>query len=120
MADDSVAILEQIAAAVAAGHEPDLSSFDASDVRTALERVLLFPVPRQNFVAWLNGRVQALSDGRVSIEERAGDDTAEVAEPALGGSPELPVRVLVAGEPFAEPAVLRAEGTVLEFPMRSP
>jgi hypothetical protein len=118
VADDSLAIFEKVAAAVAEGHEPDLSSFDPSEIRTALERVLQFPVPRQNFLAWLNGRIQALSGGKVSIEERPIEDQVEAPEPAQDSVPELLVRVLVEGEAFAEPAVVRAEGQVVQFPMR--
>ncbi|GAA1962538.1 hypothetical protein [Microbacterium deminutum] len=118
MADDSLAIFEKIASAIAEGHEPDLSSFDASEVRTALGRVLQYPGPRQNFVAWLNGRVRVLSGGRVSVEERPTEDAVTTPDPAPPAVPELPVRVLVAGEQFAEPAVVRAEGNAVQFPMR--
>lgn len=118
MADNSLVIFEKIAAAIAEGQEPDLGSFDPSEVRTALDRVLQFPVPRQNFLAWLNGRIQVLSDGKVSIEERPTADQVEAPEPAQSPVPELTVRVLVEGEPFAEPAVVRAEGKVVQFPMR--
>lgn len=118
MADNSLAIFEKIAAAIAEGQEPDLSSFDSSEVRTALERVLQYPVPRQNFLAWLNGRIQVLSGGRVSIEERPTEHPAEPADLAQPPVPELPVRVLVEGEQFAEPAVLRSEGRFVQFPMR--
>ena len=123
MADD-LAIYEAIAAAVAEAREPDLSSFPPSQVRTALERVLRFPVPRRNFLAWLNGRVGQLSGGRVSIEERAVDDGPPGDEPVPAvqagpdSMPELPVRVVVEGEPFAEAAVVRAGGSVVQFPMR--
>lgn len=123
MADD-LAIYETIAAAVAEAREPDLSSFDPSQVRTALERVLRFPVPRRNFVAWLNDRVRLLSGGRVSIEERSVDDrpledqALRAFWPGQDSVPELPVRVVIEGEPFAEPAVVRADDAVLHFPMR--
>jgi len=118
VADNSLAIFEKIAAALAESQEPDLSPFDPSEVRTALERVLQFPVPRQNFLIWLNGRIQVLSDGKVSIEERPSEDQVEAPEPAQSPMLEMPVRVLVEGEPFAEPAVVRAEGKVVHFPMR--
>lgn len=123
MADD-LAIYETIAAAMAEAREPDLSSFDPSQVRTALERVLRFPVPRQNFLAWLNGRVRQLSGGRVSLEERPIDDRPiddqglQEFRPGEDSVPELPVRVVVEGEPFAEPAVVRADDRVVQFPMR--
>ena len=107
-------ILETIAVAMAEVHEPDLSSFDPSQVRTVMERVLQFEDPR-NFLAWLNGRVQMLSGGRVSIEERPIDDRPPGGPDSV---PMLPVRVVVKGEPFAEPAVVRADDRVVHFPMR--
>lgn len=113
MADDSLAIFEKIAIAFADGREPDLSSFPPAEVRTAMQRVLQFPGPRHDFVAWLNGRVEAISEGEVSIEER------EMAESDAQSRPgELNVRVLRKDEPFAEPAVMRSEEPVLQFPMR--
>jgi hypothetical protein len=116
---DDLAIYGTIAAAVAKAREPDLSSFDPSEVRTALERVLRFPIPRQNFLAWLNGRVRQLSGGRVSIEERPIDDQGlQEFPPGEDSVPELPVRVVVEGEPFAEPAIVRADDRVVQFPMR--
>jgi len=116
---DDLAIYEAIAAAVAEAREPDLSSFPPSQVRTALERVLRFPVPRRNFLAWLNGRVGQLSGGRVSIEERPpGDEPVPAVQAGPDSMPELPVRVVVEGEPFAEAAVVRAGGSVVQFPMR--
>jgi hypothetical protein len=114
---DDLAIYETIAAAVAEAREPDLSSFDPSQVRTALERVLGFSIPRKNFLAWLNGRVQSHSGGKVSIEERQIGDQVEL-EPGQDSVPELPLLRVVEGEPFAEPAVVRAEGQVVQFPMR--
>jgi hypothetical protein len=121
---DDLAIYETIAAAVAEAREPDLSSFDPPQVRTALERVLRFPGPRRDFLAWLNGRVQLLTGGRVSIEERPIDDrpledqVVRAFPPGQASVPELPVRVVVEGEPFAEPAVVRADDPVVQFPMR--
>jgi hypothetical protein len=121
---DDLAIYETIAAALAEAREPDLSSFDPSEVRTALERVLRFPVARRNFLLWLNGRVRLLSGGRVSIEERPIDDrpledlAVQAYPPGRDSVPELPVRVVVTGEPFAEPAVVRAGDPVVQFPMR--
>jgi len=121
---DDLALFEKIAAAMAEGREPDVSSFDPSQVRRALERVLRFPGPRRNFLSWLNGRVQVLSGGRVSIEERPIQDQplenggGETITPELIAVPELPVRVVVQGENFAEPAVVRADGPVVQFPMR--
>jgi hypothetical protein len=121
---DDLAIYETIAAAVAEAREPDLSSFDPSQVRTALERVLRFPHPRRNFLAWLNGRVQVLSGGRVSIEDRPvddgplGDQGVQEFPPEHACVPELPVRLVIEGEPFAEPAVVRADDRGVEFPMR--
>ena len=119
---DDLAVYDTIAAALAERREPDLSSYDPSHVRTALERVLQFPVPRENFLAWLNGRVRMLSGGRVSIEERPIDDRPpeEVVafRPGQDSVPELPVRLVVEGEPFGEPAVLRADDQVVHFPMR--
>jgi hypothetical protein len=111
---DDLAIYDTIAAAVAEVREPDLSSFDPSDVRTAMERVLVSPVPQRNFLTWLNGRVQQLSGGRVSIEAQA----APAVPPGPDTTPELPVRVVVKGESFAELAVVRADGPVVRFPMR--
>jgi hypothetical protein len=121
---DALAIYETIAAGLAEAREPDLSSFDPSQVRTALERALRFPVPRRNFLAWLNGRVRRLSGGRVSIEERPiddrplGDQLAQTFPPGQDSVPELPIRVVVEGEPFAEPSVVRADDPVVQFPMR--
>jgi hypothetical protein len=115
---DDLAIYETIAAAVAEAREPDLSSFDPLQVRTAMDRVLQFDVPRQNFLAWLNGRIQVLSGGKVSIEERPIGDQVEAPEPGQDHVPELPLLRVVEGEPFAEPAVVRAEGQVVQFPMR--
>jgi hypothetical protein len=121
---DDLALFEEIAAAMAEGREPDVSSFDPSQVRRALERVLRFPGPRGNFLSWLNGRVQVLSGGRVSIEERPIPDQplenggVETITPELIAVPELPVRVVVQGEFFAEPAVVRADNPVVQFPMR--
>jgi hypothetical protein len=116
---DDLVIYEAIADAVAAGREPDLSSFDPLQVRTSLERVLQFPVPRSNFLAWLNGRVKVISGGSVSIEERPTDEGAATAGlPDEPTTPELPIRVIVAGEPFAEPASVRADDAVLHFPLR--
>ena len=108
MADD-LPIYEALAAALAESREPDLSSFDPAQLRSAMERVLRFAGPRQNFLTWLNSRIQALSRGRVSIEYRP--PMADVPE-------ELPIRVVVAGEPFVEPAIVRADNPVVEFPMR--
>jgi hypothetical protein len=121
---DDLAIYETIAAAVAEAREPDLSSFDPSQVQTALERVLRFPCARRNFLAWLNGRVRVISGGRVSIEERPVDDrpledqVMRAFPPGQDSVPELPVRVVIEGEPFAEPAVVRADDPVVQFPMR--
>jgi hypothetical protein len=121
---DDLAIYETIAAAVAEAREPDLSPFDPSQVRTALERVLRFRGPQQDFLAWLNSRVRLLSGGRVSIEERPIDDrpledqVVQAFPPGQDSVPELPVRVVVEGEPFAEPAVVRADDPVVQFPMR--
>jgi hypothetical protein len=122
---DDLAVYEAIAVAVAEGHEPDLSPFDPSDVRTSMQRVLGFAVPRYNFLAWLNSRVQVLSGGRVSVQEGPPGDGQDADRdltglpPDPGDAPILKVRLLVEGEPFAEPAVLRADGgPVLRFPMR--
>jgi hypothetical protein len=106
---DDLAVHEAIAAALAGGREPDLSAFDASDVRAALERALLSPARRRDFLAWLDGRVRALSGGTTSIEERADED---------GSERELPLRLVAQGEPFAEPVVVRASSRPVEFPMR--
>lgn len=116
MADD-IAVYETIAAALAEGRAPDLSSFDQAEVRTALQRVLGFPVARQNFLTWLNGRVRVLSGDRVSVEERPAGDQPVFA-PGQGSVPDLPVRVVVQGESFAEPAVVRADNPAVQFPMR--
>ena len=111
---EDLAIYEAIASALADVREPDLSRFDPTEVREALERVLRFPAARADFLTWLNGRVQALSGGRVSIEERP----ASVGGAQPGAAPELPVRVVVAGDPFAESAMLRADDGGLHYPMR--
>lgn len=108
MAND-LAVYEKIATALAHGREPDLSAFQPSDVHAALEHALLVPAPRHDFVAWLDSRVRALSGGSTSIEER----------PAADGSVrELPLRIIVNGEPFAEPVVVRADDPVVLYPMR--
>jgi hypothetical protein len=109
-------IYETIAAAVAQGREPDLSSFDPAEVRGALDRVLRFPVPREQFLVWLRARVQQLTDGKVTVEERTVDDLQDQEAAAV---PELPLRLVIEGEPFAEPAVVRAADQAVEFPMRS-
>jgi len=112
-------IYETIAEAVAEGREPDLTSFDPGEVRTAMERVLRFAAPREQFLFWLRGRVQQLSDGKVTVEERTVDDL-QADEPDPAAVPDLPVRRVVEGEPFAEPAVLRAADSAVQFPMRQP
>ncbi|MCA0296923.1 MAG: hypothetical protein LCH96_16755 [Actinobacteria bacterium] len=113
MSDDR-AVYEVIAAALADVHEPDLSVLDPDSVAPALGRVLATPEARAGLLAWLNARVQELSGGRVSIEERPGPEAAAQD----GTAPELPVRVVVADEPFAEAAVLRADARGLHYPMR--
>jgi hypothetical protein len=121
---DDLAIYERIAAALAEASEPDLSSFDPSQVRAALERVLGFPVPRQNFLAWLDNRVRGISGGSVSVQERPSDvrtpSDREVPAPPPGRDPvpELALFRIVQGEPFAEPAVVRTSDPVVEFTMR--
>ncbi len=115
MADD-LAIYEAIAVAVSEGREPDLSSLEPSQVRTALERVLKFPLPRRDFLAWLNGRVQYASGGRASLQEWWPLEDAPLR--GQNAVPELHVRVVMVGEQFAEPAVIRVEDPVLQFPMR--
>jgi len=121
---DDLALFEEIAAAMAESREPDLSAFDPAQVRGALERVLRFPGPRRNFLSWLHSRVQVLSGGRVSIEERPiqeqplDDGIVDTSSPELDAVPELRVSVVVQGEPFAEPAVVRADDPVVQFPMR--
>jgi hypothetical protein len=110
VSDDDLAVFERIAAAVAEGHEPDLSSADLAEVRAAMQRVLSLPVSRQNFLAWLSRRVETLSAGKVTTEERQTEDAGDV--------PELAVRRIVVGESFAEPVVIRADAPVVRFPMR--
>jgi hypothetical protein len=116
VADDGD-IYEALAAAVADVREPDLSRFAPSAVRGALDRALRPAEARAKFLAWLNGRVQSLSGGRVSIEERPESDAVD---PPSGpdAPPELPIRVVVRDEPFAESAVLRADDSALHYPMR--
>jgi hypothetical protein len=109
---DDIAIYDSIAMAVALGREPDLSAYDPDEVRTALERVLRFPAPRHTFLAWFDGRVRQLSGGSVTVEERPADPNAPAAA--------LPVRRIVAGEPFAEPLVITTGAQVLAYPMRRP
>jgi len=94
-------IYETVAAAAAQGREPDLSAFDPNDVRGALERVLRYPVPREQFLTWLQARVQQLSDGRVTVEERMDVDGPENDQETTESVPELPVRLVIEGEPFA-------------------
>jgi hypothetical protein len=121
---DDLAIYETIAAAVAEAREPNLSPFDPPQVRRALERVLRFPVPRRDFLTWLDGRVRVFSGGRVSLEERPAADrplpgqAGHAFPPGQDSVPELRLRLVVEGEPFAEPVVLRSEAPVLVYPMR--
>jgi hypothetical protein len=114
---DDIDIYEAIAAAVANVREPDLARFAPSAVRGALDRALRPADTRANFLTWLNARVQALSGGRVSIEERPESDAVD---PPAGpdAPPDLPIRVVVQDEPFAESAVLRADDGALHYPMR--
>jgi len=114
---DDIDIYEAIAAAVADVREPDLSRFAPSAVRGALDRALRPAQARANFLTWLSGRVQSLSGGRVTIEERPESDAVDLpADP--DATPDLPIRVVVQDEPFAESAVLRADDGALHYPMR--
>jgi len=106
---NDLAVYEAIAAALAGGHEPDLSAFEPADVRAALERALGSPPARREFVAWLDNRVRALSADITSIEERSVEN---------GPPRELPLRRIVQGEPFAEPVVVQADAPAVRFPMR--
>lgn len=112
MADD-IDIYEAIAAALADVREPDLSRFAPSAVRGALDRALRLPAARANFLVWLNGRAQALSGGRVSIEELP---AAGGPPPSPDAAPEVTLRVVVRDEPFAESAILRADDGALHYP----
>ncbi len=125
MADD-LSIFEAVATALEQAHEPDLSAFDPSHVRAALGRVLGSPGLRRSFLAWLDTRVQTLSAGRVSIEERpidpppdeGGNNERQALRTGLDPARELPVRIVTKGEPFAEPAVVRANYPFVKFLMR--
>ncbi|WP_369138154.1 hypothetical protein [Modestobacter versicolor] len=112
--DDDRAVREAVAAALAAGQEPDLSLFDAAQVRGALARALGGVVVRAEFATWLRDRVRTLTAGRVSVEGRPPD----FAGGPCGRAPELALRRVVAGEPFAEPVVVGTDGPVVRFPMR--
>ncbi len=107
-------VYEALAAALAEVREPDLSPFDPAAVRQALEDALATPAARTAFLALLKRRVRSLSGGRVTVEERS--DIVAAGDPQV--VPEVPVRIIVAGEPFAEPAVLRADDRGLHYPMR--
>jgi hypothetical protein len=106
---DDLAIYESIAAALAGGREPDLSRFDSADVRAALQRALHEPTLRHNFVSWLNSRVHALSAGGTSVEERPDGDAPAGA---------LPLRLVMQGQGFAEPVLVRADDEAVQYPMR--
>lgn len=112
---DDYDVYEAIACAVADLREPDLSPFAPLAVRSALERALRLPAARAEFLGWLDGRVRHLSGERVSIEERL-DGTAPTPSP--DAAPEMPLRVVLRGEPFVESAILRADSGVLHYPMR--
>lgn len=110
MADD-LAVYETIAAAIAEAREPDLSSFDPAEVRSAMQRALTFPDPQANFGHWLAGRVNVLSNGTVTLEP------AEADAPVQQGDVPL-LRVVTVGEPFAEPVSITASETPVRWPMR--
>jgi hypothetical protein len=112
-------IYDAIAVALAHAREPDLSPFDPGHIRSAMERALTHDDPRRDFLGWLHARVQLLSDGRVSVEERPSENPAALGCAPSHDVPEVPVRLVVEGEPFAEPAVLRAQEQAVHFPMRS-
>ena len=111
MADD-LAIYDAIAAGLAEAREPDLSSFDPTEVRLAMQRALTFSGPRANFGYWLGGRVNVLSNGTVTLEP------VEVDAPGQQSN-SLLLRVVTAGEPFAEPVHITASETPVRWPMRS-
>lgn len=109
-------IFETIAAAVAEAREPDLSAFEPTQVRAAMEQVLSVPSSRRAFLAWLDNRVQTLSHGTISIVERQVD---QQGQDVLGLIlPTLAISLVIEGEPFAEPAVIQADSPVLLFVMR--
>jgi hypothetical protein len=114
-----VDIYELIAAAIAEGRAPDLSVGEASQVRAALALVLQRESSRQQFLARLDARVQQLTGGRISLEERPADDQL-MDSPSDDPLAVLAVRLVVQGEPFAEPANVRSESPIVEFPMRGP
>ncbi len=122
--DDDLAVYEAIAAALATTREPDLSRLDSSRVATALSRALGSPSSRQTFLEWLDARTRMLSGDRVTIERRATPgrpfQDATAASPIADDdvAPELALRVVIVGEPFAEPVVIRADPPVVQFPMR--
>lgn len=109
---DDLTIYDRIAAAVAERREPDLSSFDPAEVRSAMQRALAFPAPRANFEHWLSGRVQALSNGAVTLEPVGADTLDQQSNGLL-------LRVVTAGEPFSEPVNITASETPVLWPMRS-
>lgn len=114
MAND-LDIYEAIAVALADVRAPDLSPFAPSLVGDALTRALSLPAARASFLAWIQGRVQSLSGGRVSIEERPDGDAPP---PSADTAYEVPLRLVIRDEPFAESAILRADNDALQYPMR--
>lgn len=108
-------VYEAIAAGVAEAREPDLSSFTPEIVDAAVRRALA-PLRRADFLVWLGRRVESLSDGRVTITGRS-----EVQDPEVDDGPEaeeVPLSLVVQGEPFREPIVLGGAVPVVRYPMR--
>lgn len=108
---DDLAIYETIAAAMAEAREPDLSSFDPVEVRLAMQRAVAFPGPRANFEHWLAGRVNALSNGTMTLEPVEADAPDQQSN-------DLMLRVVTLGESFAEPVSITASETPVRWPMR--
>lgn len=115
MADDLTVdspIYRRIAVALAERCEADFACFDPAEVRSAMQRALASPTSRASFKHWLTGRVEALSNGTVTLE---------LAEPRTSDQQGngLLLRVVTLGEPFAEPVSITASETPVHWPMRS-
>jgi hypothetical protein len=108
---DDLDIYNVIAAAVAERREPNFSSSDLADVGSAMQRALASPDLQANFAAWLAGQVQDLSNGTVTLEPVESDALDQQDNGLL-------LRVVTAGEPFAEPVSITAGETPVRWTMR--
>jgi hypothetical protein len=115
---DDLGIYDAVAAALADRREPDLSPFEPAQVQVAMQRVLGSALAKQTFLTWLGGRVRGLSGGSVSVEELPPEDIP-TTDASRSSAADLPLRIVVQGEPFAEPAMLHLSEPVVRFPMRT-